>query len=224
MPNPYVNKVTANGQTLIDLTTDTAVASDVAAGKYFHLATGERVAGTASGGGGATYRLDNVVPEQTVACTTFVQNNSYYGFLTFSSAIEDSEQYLVTFDGTEYVCEGYVPAANAIGVGDIRVTQTNAAQYLITQFYIGYQTGNMALFVRGSGTHTIKIDKLTFIDDGETFTTKTITQNGTYNASSDNADGYSSVTVAIPIVTYHTSSSAPTSSQGSDGDLWLVTA
>ena len=50
MPNPYVNKVTANNVTLIDLTTDTAVASDVASGKYFHLATGERVAGTASGG------------------------------------------------------------------------------------------------------------------------------------------------------------------------------
>lgn len=31
--------------------------------------------------------------------------------------------------------------------------------------------------------------------------TKTITSNGTYNASSDNLDGYSSVTVAIPVAT-----------------------
>lgn len=31
-----------------------------------------------------------------------------------------------------------------------------------------------------------------------TLTTKSITANGTYNASSDNADGYSSVTVAVP--------------------------
>lgn len=31
-----------------------------------------------------------------------------------------------------------------------------------------------------------------------TLTTKTITSNGTYNASSDNADGYSSVTVSVP--------------------------
>lgn len=30
-----------------------------------------------------------------------------------------------------------------------------------------------------------------------TLTTKTVTANGTYSASSDNADGYSSVTVAI---------------------------
>lgn len=50
MPNTYKNKVVYNGTTLIDLTTDTAVASDVAQGKYFHLSTGERVSGTATGG------------------------------------------------------------------------------------------------------------------------------------------------------------------------------
>lgn len=199
MPNTYVNKVTANGQTLIDLTTDTAVASDVASGKYFHLATGERVAGTASGGGGATYRLDNIVPEQTVACTTLLMNNAYYGFIQNGTTVDNSEQYLVTFDGTEYVCEGYVPEANCSGVGDIRVTQTNSVAYLIAPFFIEYEnaTSDYYFVVRGSGTHTVKVDKLTFIDDGETFTTKTITKNGTYNASSDGADGYSSVTVNV---------------------------
>lgn len=52
MPNTYKNKVIYNGTTLIDLTTDTAVASDVQAGKYFHLATGQRVEGT------STYNAD----------------------------------------------------------------------------------------------------------------------------------------------------------------------
>ena len=39
------------------------------------------------------------------------------------------------------------------------------------------------------------------ITDANTFvlTTKTITENGTYNASDDNADGYSQVTVALPV-------------------------
>lgn len=48
MPNQYKNKVIYNGVTLIDLTGDTAVAADVQSGKYFHLATGERVQGTST--------------------------------------------------------------------------------------------------------------------------------------------------------------------------------
>lgn len=35
---------------------------------------------------------------------------------------------------------------------------------------------------------------------GSTLITKSITANGTYNASSDNADGYSSVSVAVPVL------------------------
>ena len=35
---------------------------------------------------------------------------------------------------------------------------------------------------------------------GSTLITKSITENGTYNASSDNADGYSSVTVSVPVM------------------------
>lgn len=45
MPNTYKNKVVYNGTTLIDLTADTTLAADVAEGKYFHLASGERVQG-----------------------------------------------------------------------------------------------------------------------------------------------------------------------------------
>lgn len=36
------------------------------------------------------------------------------------------------------------------------------------------------------------------IPSGGTLGTKTVTANGVYNASSDNLDGYSQVTVAIP--------------------------
>lgn len=50
--NPYVNKVQkADGTTIIDISDTTAVASDVSNGKYFYTASGQKVQGTASGGG-----------------------------------------------------------------------------------------------------------------------------------------------------------------------------
>ena len=45
-----VNKVVLSGETLIDLTSDTVTAADVASGKTFHLPNGEQATGTASGG------------------------------------------------------------------------------------------------------------------------------------------------------------------------------
>lgn len=46
MANQYVNKVIYGGNTLIDLTGDTATASDVLTGKTFHDKTGATVEGT----------------------------------------------------------------------------------------------------------------------------------------------------------------------------------
>lgn len=48
---------------------------------------------------------------------------------------------------------------------------------------------------------------------------QTVTDNGTVDVTN-----LASVTVAIPFVTYYTSSSTPSSSQGSDNDIWLVTS
>ncbi|MBR1724217.1 MAG: hypothetical protein IJ723_04260, partial [Ruminococcus sp.] len=54
-----------------------------------------------------------------------------------------------------------------------------------------------------------------------TLTTKTITQNATYTALSDNADGYSSVTVAVPLPTVTTQTAAAdlTGYEAGDTDL-----
>ena len=46
MANEYVNKVIYGGETLIDLTGDTAVATDVLSGKKFHLKSGAQATGS----------------------------------------------------------------------------------------------------------------------------------------------------------------------------------
>lgn len=71
MANQYKNKVIYNGTTLIDLTTDTAVASDVQSGKYFHLATGERVQGT------STFNADT--SDATVTASEILATKTAYG-------------------------------------------------------------------------------------------------------------------------------------------------
>ena len=58
---PIYNKITLNGTTLIDLSTDTvAVADDIASGKVGHLNTGSTATGTHSGGGSATVSRNDV--------------------------------------------------------------------------------------------------------------------------------------------------------------------
>lgn len=46
----------------------------------------------------------------------------------------------------------------------------------------------------------------------------------TNNTASTDVTNYATVSVSIPFVNYYTSSSNPTSSQGSNGDIWLVTS
>ena len=70
MANQYVNKVIYGGETLIDLTSDTAVATDVLSGKYFHLKSGERVQGS------CTYDADT--SDATAAASEILNTKTAY--------------------------------------------------------------------------------------------------------------------------------------------------
>lgn len=79
--NQYVNKVVYDGDTLIDLTSDTAVATDVLTGKYFHLASGQRVAGTCTKDSNTT-DANATAGEILSGKTAYVNKNKITGSMT----------------------------------------------------------------------------------------------------------------------------------------------
>lgn len=89
MPTVY-NKVTAGGQTLIDLSQDTVTsAAHIVSGHTGHLADGTQVAGTGGGGGGLVYESGTYTPASDVAKPTINFANSHNNLPVFV-LIEDA--------------------------------------------------------------------------------------------------------------------------------------
>lgn len=111
--NEYVNKVVlAGGNTLIDLTSDTAEAADVAVGKYFHLASGQRVQGT------NTYDSDttdaNAVASEIISGkTAYVNKNKITGSMPNNGGVTGV---IDTVAGAYSVPAGYHDGSGTVGI------------------------------------------------------------------------------------------------------------
>jgi len=122
MTNQYVNKVTlSDGTTLIDLTSDTAVANKVLDGYYFHLATGERVEGS------CTYNADTSDADATDAeilsgSTAYVNGNKITGAMTNNGSWDD------TIDDVSDTI--VIPSGYHDGTGTVTIDSTEAAKII----------------------------------------------------------------------------------------------
>lgn len=114
--NQYVNQVgLADGTILIDLTGDTAVASEVKSGRWFHLATGERVQGT------NTYDSDTTdanaaASEILSGKTAYVNKNKITGEMPNNGAVSGT---ISTKDGTYTVPAGYHSGLGSVGISSV---------------------------------------------------------------------------------------------------------
>lgn len=111
--NTYVNQVgLADGRVLIDLTTDTAVAADVQSGKYFHLATGERVQGSSTKDSDTT-DANASASEILSGQTAYVNKNKIIGSMTNNGAVSGT---ISTKDGTYTVPAGYHSGLGSVSI------------------------------------------------------------------------------------------------------------
>lgn len=136
--NTYVNKVgLADGTVLIDLTSDTAVASDVASGKYFHLATGERVAGSSTKDSDTT-DANATASEILSGKTAYVNKNKITGEMTNNGSVAGV---IYTKAGTYTVPAGYHD-----GLGSVGIDSTEQAKIIAENIKSGIEilgvTGN----------------------------------------------------------------------------------
>ena len=181
MANTYVNQVgLADGTVLIDLTSDTAVATDVLSGKYFHLATGERVQGS------CTYDSDTTDADASAADilygkTAYVNKNKITGSMVNQG----------TVNGTISTASGSytIPAGCHSGLGSVSIDSTEQAKIIAENI----KSGITILGV--TGTYSGQA-----VTAGALSATPYLTRK-TYQPSSISKDYFSEVTVAAITVT-----------------------
>lgn len=182
--NPYVNKVQlADGTTVIDITDTTAVASDVKTGKYFYNAAGEKVQGTASGGGAVSIvdTLDlNGGTIRTITAVNLDDISKDSSDLTASGATVTAPAGYYASDAIKTISSGTegTPTATKGTVSNHSVTVTPSVTNSA-----GYISG-------GTKTGTAVTVSVSELESGN----KEITANGT----NIDVSGYSTVSVAVP--------------------------
>lgn len=182
MPNEYVNQVgLADGTVLIDLTTDTATASDVLSTKYFHLATGQRVQGS------CTY--DSNTTDATAAAseilsgkTAYVNKNKITGEMTNQGAVSAT---LASVSGAYTIPAGYHN-----GLGSVTIDSTEQAKLIASNIKSGVTILGVTGDYAGSTATAGAISATPYL------TSKT------YLPSSISKDYFSEVVVSAITITY----------------------
>lgn len=194
MANTYVNKVIYGGDTLIDLTSDTAEASDVQAGKYFHLKSGERVQGT------STYDADTSDATATAAeilstKTAYVAGNKITGSMPNRGAVSGS---IATKSGSYTIPQGYHDGSGSVALDSTAIAgliADNIRDGVTVLGVTGTMSGSEDVHAQAK-TVTPTVSAQTVVPDtGYNYLTQ-VTVNAIPYTEADNAAGGKTVTIA----------------------------
>lgn len=174
----------------------------------------------ASGTEGTPTATKGTVSNHSVSVTPSVTNTAGYisggtktgSAVTVSASELVSGTYSVTASGTHDVTN-YASASVASGGATASATKGAVSNHSVTVTPSVTRTAGYVTAGTANGT-AVTVSASELVSGSQT-----LTDNGTVDVTN-----LASVTVDIDFVTYYTSSSDPTSSQGSDGDVWLVTS
>lgn len=173
-----------------------------------------------TGTAGTPTATKGTVSNHAISVTPSVTNTTGYitGGTKTGTAVSIAASELVsgtlsiTSSGTKDVTN-YASASVAAGGATASATKGSVSNHSVTVTPSVTRTAGYVTAGTANGT-AVTVSASELVSGSETKTA-----NGTYDVTN-----LASLVVAVPIVTYYTSSSTPTSSQGSNGDIWLVTS
>lgn len=162
------NKVILNGETLIDLTEDTATESDVIRGKSFHKANGERVVGTYSGGAGGGDKPTLFTPSIKINSGTseLIIADENGGFEIFYD-IYANDEFITTLSSKTATLKDYIEHTETIQIKVQAVSENfNPSEYAVIEWkYVNVNgTPGIVYQYNGAGMYAECIDEGDAID------------------------------------------------------------
>lgn len=191
--NPYVNKVVYAGQTLLDLTGDDVAASDVLAGKKFHLPSGEAKTGT------CPYDADT--SDATATAAEILETKTAYkngSKLTGTMPNRGAQTGTISTVAGEYT----IPNGFHDGSGKVAIASGEQAKIIASNIKDGVQILGVTGTYTGEGvtaqakTATPTSSQQTILPDSGYDYLSQVTVNAIPYTETDNAAGGKTVTIA----------------------------